>query len=258
MGNDAAVIEKEVVKVATATKKKAETTGNLFADVAAQVENLSKAKALSLADQLANDIENNEFRLGGVLKVIRENGWFEGYESFEMFVAERYGFQIRKAKYLMRIYTELVTKEIAWESVAHLGWTKVKEIAKHVTKDNLAQMVAMAEAMSVLQLQAALKAQFNDGEEPADTKTTDDLKVVKFNLHSDQRETLRAALDKAKKEGHTEFDAVALEFICMGYLGGSSQVAPLDLTGAMEKAGVQAVFDAISKVFPDLNVTVEQ
>lgn len=41
------------------------------------------------------------------------------------------------------------------------------------------------------------------------------------SVHRDQAATIAHALEKARAEAGTPFDIVALEMICVGYLGGS-------------------------------------
>lgn len=245
----------------TTTKKAAAATGNLIMDVASEVESLTKTKALNLADKLVSENDSNNFKLGGVLKKIHENSWFEGFESFDAFVAARYGFQPRKARYLIEIYDNLVTKQIPWEKVQHLGWTKLKDLARHLTPENLAEWVAKAEKLTVLELQAALKAQ-TEGTAPAEaTKTTSDTALFKVKLKNDQLETVTSALAKAKADLQTEFDNVALEGICAGFLGGTSSVAaakPVSIEDLMGQIGWEATLQAFDKVFPKVNITVEE
>jgi len=118
-----------------------------------------------------------------VLKLISENSWFESYVDFHQFVFDKYGMQARKAYYLIAIYTDLVTKQIAWEKVKHLGWTKLKELAPILTPENTDEWVAKAEKLTVMELIAALKA----GTSPSDItgKTSDDVTTLKFKLKPD-------------------------------------------------------------------------
>jgi hypothetical protein len=45
-----------------------------------------------------------------------------------------------------------------------------------------------------------------------------------YHSHDDQVETIESALDRARDEMGTEFDAVALEAICMNYLSGGNVI----------------------------------
>jgi hypothetical protein len=92
-----AVVEEQKPETTTIGKKKVEKTGNLILDIAHEVEGLTKVKALNLAENLAENIEVNYFKLGGVLKLINDNSWFEGaYEGFDRFVIECKGFGVAR------------------------------------------------------------------------------------------------------------------------------------------------------------------
>ena len=162
--------------------------------------------------------------------------------------------QARKAYYLIAIYTDLVTKQIAWEKVKHLGWTKLKELAPILTPENTDEWVAKAEKLTVMELIAALKA----GTSPSDItgKTSDDVTTLKFKLKPDQLEIVQAAVAKAKGEIGTEYDNVAIENICAGYVGGVITDHQTDLKGVMKGAGWEAVLTAFDELFPDVGLVV--
>jgi len=244
-------------------KPKAEKTGNLILDTAGTVEQLTKVKALNRADSLVEDIEKNSFELGGVLAVIKDNGWFEPYTSFGDFVFERYGFQERKAFYLIEIYKALVTKNIPWEKVKDLGWTKLKDLAHVLTPENVDDWVKKASPpATVKDVQAMLKAGQGTSSTGESTSTNSEFSTVKFKLKNDQIETVQSALSKAKAEGHTDYDSVALEMICAGYLGGTVTAAKGggDLKDQMANAGWKETLAIFEQLFPNvtLEATVEQ
>jgi hypothetical protein len=208
-----------------------------------------------MAESLAENIEVNYFKMGGVLKLINDNSWFEGFPSFDDFVVEKYGFQGRKARYLISIYDNLVTKQIPWDKVSHLGWTKLKDLATILTPENVDEWVAKAEKVTVLELQALLKAGTPQGDKEA--KTTDDVVKMTFKLKPDQSDIVTQALAKAKGELHTEFDTVALENICAGYVGGTSQVAkPFSLDEVIDTTGFEPLLKRIAEKFPMYDITV--
>lgn len=251
------VVTEQKPQTAVIGKKKTEKTGNLILDVAHEVEALTKTKALNLAENLAEDIEVNYFKLGGVLKLINENSWFEGdFKGFDDFVYEKYGFQGRKARYLISIYDNLVTKMIPWEKVSGLGWTKLKDLAPILTPENVDEWVAKAEKLTVVELQGAIKALKPEGEEKTE-KTTDDVVLMKFKLKPDQAEAVTQALAKAKGELQTEYDTVALENICSGYLGNVSAVQkPFSLDEVIDATGFEPLLKRIAEKFPDYDITV--
>lgn len=245
-------VQPEETTTAVVTKTKTKDKSNVLFAVAEEVEGLTKPKALNLAEKLSDTIETDYLRLGGVLKVIYENAWFEGYETFGSFVAEKFGFQERKAKYLMEIYTSLIDKMIPWEKVSKLGWTKLKDLARFLTPENVDEWVEKAMPLTVVELQQLLK-QENASKEKS-VSTTDDVTTVKFKLKNDQAETIQQALNKAKAEGGTDYDNVALELICTGYLSGS--VGGPSLSELMKQVGYEAVLEQFDSLFPNIDITV--
>lgn len=239
-------------------KKKVEKTGDLILDTAHELESFTKTKALNEAVRLTGEIEVNYFRLGGVLNVINENSWYEGSETFDAFVHEKYGFQARKARYLISIYKNLVTKQIPWEKVAPLGWTKLTKLADIITLENVDAWVEKALKMTVLELEAVLKAK-PEGEGETSVKTTDEVVKISFKLKPDQAEIVNQALAKGKGELHTEFDTVALENICAGYLGGTAEIhKAFDLDEVIKATGFQPLLQRISDLFPTWTIEAKE
>jgi hypothetical protein len=237
------------------------STGNLIADTAAEVESLTKAKALSMVAGLADNIDSNCFKLGGVLKVIKDNNWWADksvgkFKSFDSYVFERFGFHSSKAYYLMSLYTNLVTKQIPWSKVEFLGWAKLRLIASIITLENLDEWVAKASSLTYTELCEVVKAK------PADhtgVKTTDEMETIKFKLHKDQAETVRHALAKIKGEMQTDTDTVALENMAALILGGKSGpavITPEQLKAAIAKEGYEATLIAFGEVYPEIDVAV--
>src|SRR6266702_1255134 len=147
----------------TKTKKGKQVTGNIIVDTAAKIENLSKTQALALADELVDNAEITYFQLGGAFCVIDEQKWYDGFESFGDFVAKKYGFEERKARYWMSIYKHLTNKSISFDKVKGLGWTKLAHLAPILTPENVDEWVAKAAPLSVLDLLALMKGQKPEG-----------------------------------------------------------------------------------------------
>ncbi len=254
--NTAVAVEVPETKVVGKTKK-VTTTGNLIADIASEVEKLEKNKALALADKLFEEGEVSNFRLGGVLMVIRDNSWFEGYESFDAYVSEKFGFENRKARYLIKIYGDLVTKQIPWEKVSVLGWTKLKDLVDILTLENVDEWVEKALNLTVKELQLLIKGAAPEGGAGTE-KTSDGIVVLKFKLQGDQAETVQSALSKAKAEVGTEFDTVALETICGGYLGGVINIdkPQKSIQDLMTELGWEEALKVYAELFPAVNLEV--
>lgn len=260
-GSTEAVTEAKPETVVVGKTKKDKGSGDLIMDIATEVESLTKLKALNMATTLSETVEVSYFKLGGVLKLIKDNTWYDGSADFDTFVVNTYGFAARKAMYLIQIYTDLVTKQIPWAKVSHLGWTKLKDLSPTLTNENVDEWVAKAEKLTVLELQAALKAGTAEGE--ASAKTTDDTVKLKFNVKSDQAQIIQTALAKAKGELNTEFDTVALENICASYVAGNVgvQAAVVDTSSVdafIKSVDFLTLLTRISELNPEWDINVDK
>ena len=248
---------------ATVEKAEVKADANDFLVVTAnQIENLNEADAIAMADKLVDARGENDFRLGGVLAVIQSKGWFSGYPNLKELVEQRYGIAYRKAMYLVGIYQDLVKNQVPWDKVKDIGWSKLKEISGFMNAENVDEWVVKAKSMTVLQLQDLIKSMKTSGSNVKEGATvTSTVTTMTFKVHPDQKETIRSALDKAKEEANTEYDTVALEMICVGYLGGSVEVqknvSPPDLKALMKVLTPEDVLEAFEAVFPQINLTVE-
>lgn len=230
-------------------------------DVAHDLENIeSREKAEELAHSIVDMDNANDFQLGGVFSVIQANNWFEGHKNFKSYVEEVYGIRYQKAIYCMTVYKKLVNEGISWDDVKSIGWTKLSIITPVITKENVSYWVGIAGSINCDSLRAKVKAAQSGEVISEDTPVTTEIVKMAFTVHLDQKETIRAALEKAKAEVNTEFDTVALENICVGYLGGSvaiNTVAAGGLKEAMQQAGWQGVLEMFGELFPDVNLTVD-
>lgn len=254
-------------KSATKAKTKNVEQDDLIEVTVHEIENLNAKTALPEADKLLGAAEFNYFKLGGVLVVIQENGWWEeqGFENFKEFIEQRINIPYRKGMYLINIYQCLVDAGIKWQSVKDVGWTKLKEIAPLLTAENVDEWVQRAMDMSTLELIEYVR-EYKKGPTTSDDGEEEEIKASKvstltFKLHEDQRETIRTALDKSQGENNTEYDAVALENICMQYLEGGlgKKTAPKQksLKEQMKGSSVEEVLGFFEELWPDIELSVE-
>lgn len=263
-------VEAETVVAAAETQKadvsegQALATEDLIVVTAHEIENLKEDKAFKMVPQLLNNIDHDYFRLGGVLSVIQNQGWYmdKKHESFRSFVESDCNIAYRKAMYLIEIYNGLVESGVQWEQVKHLGWTKLKELAKFLTTENVEDWVAIAESLTVLQLIEHIKEQSAgtgnapEGGVQADASEASKTTTVTFKLHKDQKETVLEAIDKAKLESKTEVATVALEYICLDFLGSSKLKAIPTLSELMTGKTPEEVLGVFQEVFPDVSLEV--
>lgn len=254
----------------TAKTKKKKTEVDLIIATSQQMELLTKAKALTLAKNLVEEVDFNYFKLGGVLSSIQANDFWKGvknidgevYESFKDFMAGEYGMNYRKGMYLVGIYNSLVESEVSWDKVKDVGWTKLKELSSVLTKDNADEWIEKALTLTTIQLIDYIKNLDVDGGEDTG-KTTDDsakLTTMTFKLHEDQKETVQAALDKAMKDSNTDVASVALDYICMAFLetktGKKKAVKQKTFAQLAKEMGDEKAFNAMGDIFPQYDIQV--
>lgn len=231
------------------TKVKTTQTGDFIIDTASRVAAMGKVKALNRIEALLDTDGESNFELGGCLLQVKTNNWYEGHTDFNDFCEKRFGLQPRKARYLITIYECLVNNSIPWAKVKDLGWTKLREMTRVLKADNVDEWAEKARAMTVEELKAAIKIAEGkgdkDGEGTESTSTTSNISTLRFKLINDQLETVNQALAKAKAEGNTEHDNVALELICQAYLSGGTGPGLSDLMKSSGPEKSLETFDAI-------------
>jgi hypothetical protein len=134
---------------------------NLVFDVAQLVETLDAPSALSGVVKLSDMRGLTIFCLGGILNIIRQQKYYRdyGYKSFQGFLNEYLGLNRSTANDWMAIYVNLVESEVPWNSIKHLGWTKIRLFARCLTKDNWMQWIKVAEERNAAQLRKYVAAE---------------------------------------------------------------------------------------------------
>lgn len=235
-------------------------TSDLLDSTALEIEKLGSVEAeLTLRDLLVSDGMTG-FKLGGVLATIQGNHFWKNYgefTSFKDYVTLKVGMEYRKALYLISNYTALVEAEVKWEDFKDIGWSKLKEINRIITKENAKEWLDKARMYTIIQLQVLVK-QAMAGTLAADEQVMVDpttLTSLNFKVHADQKESIKMAIDKAKLEAGTEYDAVALDAICLNYLSGAV-VKPAALSDVIKKAGLYAVLEVLDALWPEVAIDV--
>jgi len=129
-----------------------------------------------------------------------------------------------------------------------------------MTPDNVDEWVLAAEKYNTETLKGKVKAykKAQKGESEGDTK---EVTTKTFKLHKDQEEIVEAALEKAMNMSGTDVRSVALEYICldfMGSAGGSVESLFKQIKENVDnpQEQMQAVFTPFEKVWPEVEVTL--
>jgi hypothetical protein len=258
------MIMSAAVSEAIMEDKTSEDQTDVIVEIVAAIEATDSDLAYGEVRVLLNDVDQNYFKAGGYLARIAEEGIWKakGYESFKESVEQETGIHWRKAYYWMGIFDAIVESEIPYSKIAPISWTKMKEVASILTLENVDEWVAKIvgpPGMTVFQIQEAVKALkvgslASSGEVPEETSS---ITSISFKVHADQKETIEAAIAKAKGEAETDFAGVALDAICMNYLAGGGGKAPKPkiLSDVLKGYEPEDVLDAFEVVWPDIDVT---
>lgn len=250
-----------------ATTKKASTpkavkvlTGEVLgpdaiSDIVQEIENLTEKQAKQAVGLLTEATDLNEFKLGGVLSKVAQSKWYEPHASMREYIENETAVGYRKGMYLIGVYNDLVKSGVPYDKVKHLGWTKLKEIARVLTKENMDEWIAIAEKQNTTTLietvKNAVKAKAGN---PALTDETSKTVTTKtFKVHDDQKATIEAAIAKAKETVGTTVDTVALEAICLDYLGGTTK----GIKDQLQKAGLEKALEMFAEAYPNVNLNAE-
>jgi hypothetical protein len=255
---------------------------DIIADIVHEIENLKEPQAhATLAAQLEIG-PMADFKIGGLLALIKDNAWYQGYHKMEDYVANKVepttGIGYRKAMYLIEVYNAIVESGIAWAKLAGLGWTKMQIIARVLTKENADQWLQIAKEQNAVTLVNTVKEAVKKGNAPAqlEDQTTSVVTTMTFKVHTDQKATIEAAIDKAKGIAQTDVSTVALEYICLDYMGGQTMAQRLQAVGPaqsgkavkkafadeatlavlMKELGLEEGLNAIAAAFPGINIDV--
>ena len=195
---------------------------DLFDRLKSEVEALDAEGLVGGIKQIADSTAADSIRLGAYLEHIRSNKLWknEPYEaaSFAEFVEKYCDMHYRKAAYWCRTYRDLSKSGVPYDKLAHIGWSKLKEIAHVITESNFDQILKACESCTVVELQAYVANLLGDGDS-ADPTTGTDVSVMAFKVHDDQRDSIDKAVNTAMKNVGTEHRSVALEHIAVAYMG---------------------------------------
>ena len=111
---------------------------------------------------LSSDVEDEFLELGRSLRQLQDRD----PDLFQQVVQKRLG--RRKAYYLVEVSRKFEPMPISRARLKKIGWTKLQIIGQHVTKDNVEELVTLAEQLKTKQLERKMR-----GEEPLDEPPSD-------------------------------------------------------------------------------------
>ncbi len=224
---------------------------DMISSTAADIEKMQQSDAEATAKSLLDTRDYGAFKLGGVFSLMMTNGWFGPYDNFKDYVENVIGYGYRKAVYLAAIYNTLVESGIPWDKVKDLGWSKLVKILPILNNENVDKWVKDAQSVTVLQLEELVKqAKANPGGQQIENQAKP-VTTMTFKLHDDQKETVKAAIAKAKEITGTSVDTVALEHIAIDFLNGAPKPVSEQDTQAVDSMAKASVEEPAADPYSD-------
>lgn len=226
---------------------------DVLQDLVHEIETMKEKEALDLVGKLTEETELTFFKLGGVLSLVQANGWYAPHATLREWVENVHGLHYRKAIYWIEIYNRLANSGVPWSKVSKIGWTKLKEIAKVLTKENVDEWVQIASDQNTITLIDTVKNFLAKAGSPQaiEDQTANAVTTMTFKVHEAQKATIEAGLAKAKKVTGTKVSTAALEFAMLDYLGSMTD------DQRVTSWGIDKLLKLIEKNFPDVNLTLE-
>jgi len=243
-------VKPKTTKVAEKVEEAEHTSEDKLTSIAKVIEAIQDEKeATTYALDLIENEGMNEFKLGGIFSVMLTHGWKGDTKETYMYITDTFELGKRKAQYCVAMYNSLVNAELSWQHVKSIGWTKLKEITDIITLDTVDFWIEKANEMNIDNFKAFVKdfKKKLSGDKSETIVSNIITKTLKF--HEDQAEIYSSAVQKAKEINGTEYDTVAIENICLEFLGsGSTSQANKEdkMAGAVSKVDLGVVMEYLS------------
>ena len=215
---------------------------DVVVDLIHKIENLNKDDAIARLGELEDGHEQTYFEIGGVLSVIQKSEWFEPYASFDEWVEKNTAMRRSKARVLVQIYDAISNSGITWAKVEHIGWTKLRAVARVLKPGNADSWIEFASTHAKTEIIEHVRQELGTSCAPATSGSTG-WRNKTFKLHDDQIEIVSVAIEKMKEKSETLHDSVALEFICQEYLAGQT------LEQKLPHLSPDAMADVLTSIF---------
>lgn len=152
-----------------------------------------------------------------------------GFGTFREYCEQELEIGYHKATYFMDIWDKVKTLELPKSKVTKLGWTKMKDIAAVVTKENAEELLEKASSMSSRELTETVKTMRKS--DPNKDKNVPVTVTFSVKMGESEHRVVLDAIEEAKKLLETDQTTLALETICSDWMeakGGQPTVTALE------------------------------
>jgi hypothetical protein len=193
--------------------------------VGGEAEVGSSTKAVPRSEQVRQEIleankliEENYLRLAKLLSEAYHKDFYQEWQfkDFREYCEAELDIQYRKAMYLVDIWDKVKSLNLSPAKVAKLGWSKMKDIASVMTKENAKDWMDKAEKMTTRDLTEAVK--ISRVQDASARGTIPHIVTMTFRMGESEHNVVSEALEECKKLCESESPVVALEMICQDWL----------------------------------------
>lgn len=177
---------------------------------------------IEVAQNLEATAARSEYQLGGVLFHIKKAKQYEELDEgiykvnggWAEFLKSYFNIEYRKAQYLIQIYIAFTQAQIEnpADVVARLGWAKAQKISVPMAEEGavVGDLIALAEANTVVDLSTALKEQIEVGGTPGAKVSRI---TMKFRYDEEEGASINAILAAVQEANGLKDIAAALSFV---------------------------------------------
>lgn len=166
---------------------------------------------------------------------LNEVGIETPYASFDDYCSKEFGINERKAQHFLAIYKKLVVElKLPTERLIGMEWSKIREVVRILTPDNVDEILRLTKELSQRQVVALIqdmtKAHTANAPEPStepvqreeepQERATKETKELVFQLFPEVYEVVISALELAGELAKTTKRGPQLELIVANFLGG--------------------------------------
>jgi len=212
---------------------------------------ITSAEIRSKLSDLSREITTKQIDMASmVAKVYHEGLWRQWgpdgtgkpYQKFEEYTTKELGIEYRKAMYFVQV-GDMVNAygQNIKDSLESLGWTKVKDLARILNKDNLEEWLNLASSMNAKELQKAVADALSGSgvDNPPDKITT-----ITLRCDSSAASIILDAINEAKKTTETSDIVSAIEYICLDWMETKGES-----TGSIEKTSIEDMIKFMERLY---------
>jgi hypothetical protein len=269
------------LSVATAEGPVPQFVEGAFHQIVADVAGLSAQDSDTNLRQIEDNLEYEHLRMGILLAHIQHSEHYItlGYDNMREYLTAHTGLHYRKAMFLISNAKAVQEIGIEAKELKGVSWSALRYIVQVMTPENYKQWLEAAASsthVSLIEQIRAYNAKQAGALPPPTTEGEDKPKPQSklFNLYPDQKESVNAAIEKAKAEGNVESTGAALDLICASFTGkpptdttvgnvlpDTSVAGMINVFSKMNADqgidGLLVVLEAVGGVWPDVDINVQ-